>query len=97
LAGFYAASQGASTLGIEASIVAFSEGGPWLEAVVAYLDITRSWFGELLLERLPEWIFTPPEATYFAWLDCERLSLPEDPATCFLRHANVAVNDGATF
>jgi cystathionine beta-lyase len=95
--GFTQQAQGASTLGIEASIAAFSKAGPWLDAVVAHLDSTRRWFGELLLERLPEMTYTPPEATYFAWLDCERLSLPEDPATFFLRHANVAVNDGATF
>jgi cystathionine beta-lyase len=89
--------QGASTLGIEASIAAFSEGGPWLDAVVAYLDTTRRWFRELLLERLPDVTFAPPEATYFAWLDCGQLSLPDAPAAFFLRQANVAVNDGATF
>jgi cysteine-S-conjugate beta-lyase len=89
--------QGASTLGIEASVAAFSDGGPWLDSVMAYLDTTRRWFGTLLFEHLPELRFTTPEATYFAWLNCERLSLPQEPAAFFLRHGNVALNEGATF
>jgi cysteine-S-conjugate beta-lyase len=89
--------QGASTFGIEASVAAFSDGAPWLDDVLDYLDTTRRWFGGLLHEHLPELAYTPPEATYFAWLNCERLSLPEDPAAFFLRYGNVAVNEGAKF
>jgi cystathionine beta-lyase len=95
--GFTQQAQGASTLGIEASVAAFSDGSLWLDSVVAYLDTTRRWFGDLLDERLPELRYTPPEATYFAWLDCERLSLPEKPAAFFLRHGNIAINEGVTF
>jgi cysteine-S-conjugate beta-lyase len=50
-----------------------------------------------LLERLPELTSTPPETTHSAWLDCERVSLPENPTTFFLRHASVVVNDVVTF
>jgi cysteine-S-conjugate beta-lyase len=95
--GFTQQAQGASTLGIEASVAAFSDGASWLDDVLAYLDTTRRWFGVLLHEHLPELQYTPPEATYFAWIDCQRLALPEDPAAFFLRYGDVAVNEGAKF
>jgi len=52
---------------------------------------------DLLAESMPEVRYTPPEATYFAWLDCRALALPIDPATFFLMNARVAVNDGPRF
>jgi len=89
--------HGASTLGIEASVAAFAAGQPWLDAAMTYLDRTRTWLSDLLAESMPEVRYTPPEATYFAWLDCRALALPIDPATFFLMNARVAVNDGPRF
>jgi len=89
--------HGASTLGIEASVAAFTDGQPWLDAALGYLDETRTWFTEVLAEQMPQVRYTPPEATYLAWLDCCELNLPVEPATFFLDNARVACNDGPSF
>lgn len=89
--------HGASTIGIEANRAAFASGGPWLESAVDYLDGTRTWFADVLAEHLPQVRYTPPEATYFAWLDCRRLDLPAEPSQFFLERARVAVNPGSAF
>lgn len=89
--------HGASTLGITASIAAFTEGEPWLDAALAYLDETRTWLHGPLAEHLPGVRYTPPEATYLAWLDCRALDLPEEPADHLLEHGKVQIIQGNKF
>lgn len=89
-------SGGASILGILANRVAYAEGQPWLDVVIGYLDGNRTLLADLLAAHLPRVGYTMPEATYLAWLDCRALGL-EDPAAFFLKHAKVAVRDGAGF
>jgi cysteine-S-conjugate beta-lyase len=86
--------HGASTLGVLAATAAYTEGGPWLADVLAYLDGNRRRLGELLAEHLPQVRWTPPEGTYLAWLDCRGLSLPGSPGAFFLERAGVAFVDG---
>ncbi|MGY1638383.1 MalY/PatB family protein [Geodermatophilus sp. SYSU D00742] len=86
--------HGASTLGVLAATAAYTEGGPWLADVLAYLDGNRHRLGELLAEHLPHVRWTPPEGTYLAWLDCRALGLPTSPGAYFLEHAGVAFVDG---
>lgn len=89
--------HGVSPLGIVAGRAAFTSGEPWLRQALDYLDHTRAWLTEVLAEHLPQVGYTPPEATYFAWLDCRKLALPTDPAEFFLERARVAVNPGPAF
>jgi cysteine-S-conjugate beta-lyase len=84
-------------LGVVASIAAFEQGGPWLEAVVSHLDHNRRSLDSLLRSRLPEVVYVQPEAGYLAWLDCRRLELGEDPAAAFLEHGRVALSPGPSF
>lgn len=84
-------------LGVVASIAAFEQGGPWLEAVVSQLDRNRRGLAALLGERLPGVDYVPPQAGYLAWLDCRRLELGEDPAAAFLEHGRVALSPGPSF
>ena len=88
------ASHGASTLGVIANTVAYREGREWLDATVAYYDTNRLLLGELLAERLPEVVYTPPEGSYIAWLDVRALDLGDDPATALQKRANLSVTDG---
>lgn len=88
---------GASIIGIEATEAAFTEGGPWIERVVGYLDGNRRLLGDLLQEHLPEVVYAMPEATYLAWLDCRPLNLEPDPYTFFLEQAKVAFSAGPNF
>lgn len=89
--------HGASTLGIVGSIAAFTEGEPWLDAALAYLDETRTWLPGPLAEHLPGVRYTPPEATYLAWLDFRALDLPEEPADHLLEHGKVQIIQGNKF
>ncbi len=84
-------------LGAIASVAAFREGGPWLDAVLAVLDGNRALLRELLAERLPEVGYRPPRAGYLAWLDMRELGLGEDPAAAILERGGLALNSGPTF
>ncbi len=87
---------GVSPLGLLANRVAFEQGEPWLDKIVAYLDGNRSLLARLLAERLPQVRYVAPEGTYLAWLDCRALGLAA-PAVFFLERAKVALSDGAAF
>lgn len=89
--------KGASTIGIRANVAAYRHGAPWLAEVTAYLDGNRRLLETLLSQRLPDVGYRPPEATYFAWLDCRRLELGLEPAAFFLDRARVAMVAGTSF
>jgi cystathionine beta-lyase len=86
--------HGASNPGIVANIAAYTEGGPWLEAVLSQLDGNRTLLGELLAEHLPGARYRAPEGTYLAWLDLRDTGLGDHPGEFFLEHAGVALTDG---
>ena len=87
-----------STAGADATIAAWREGQPWLDAVLTRLGANR--------ERLARWVEEEgagirhhrPEATYLAWLDCGRAGLPgASPQRFFLDEARVALGAGSDF
>jgi len=84
-------------LGVLGTVAAFSEGGAWLDALVAHLDRNRALLARLLAECLPEVGFVPPQASYLAWLDCRSLGLGDDPARAFLARGRVALTRGLDF
>lgn len=88
-----AVEHGASNPGVVANTVAFGEGGPWLDEVLAYLDGNRRLLAELVEAHLPGVEVTLPEGTYLAWLDCRALDL-DDPGAYFLERAGVALTSG---
>lgn len=102
--------HGASHLAAIAHTAALSQGGDWLDALLAGLDAKRHLLGELLATELPEVPYTPPEATFLAWLDCRGLGLPDGagadpglvtlmtgPAASFLAECRVALSAGPAF
>ncbi len=86
----------ANLFGAEAARVAWTEGEPWLEAVMQHLDRMRHLTAELLAEHLPGIVYTPPAATYLAWLDCRALDLGDDPSRAFAARG-VQLNEGPEF
>lgn len=82
----------AGYLGAVAARAAFTEGDEWLDAVLATLDENKRLLGELLP---PEIGYTPPQASFLAWLDCR--SVGEDPAAVFLERGRVALSRGLDF
>lgn len=89
---------GANTMGVAASLAAWRDGEPWLDALVGYLRANR----DLVVEAVGtmDGLSTvAPEATYLSWIDCRALAAERgvtDPAAFFLHHG-VALNDGAEF
>jgi cystathionine beta-lyase len=76
---------------------AFRDGGPWLDAVLAYLrgnvDLVRD-----RLREIPEAGLIEPEGTFLMWLDFRRLGLSPEDLTAFLRReAKWAVTRGQAF
>jgi cystathionine beta-lyase len=77
-----------------ATQAAYESGGPWLDALIAYLRGNRD-----LLERevadMPGLSVAHVEATYLAWIDARESGLAE-PAKTFEK-AGVGLSDGAEF
>ena len=87
----------ASLLGGFATAVAFSEGTPWLDAVLENLDHNRKMIKDLLDAKLPSVRYHIPQNSYLAWLDLEALALGEDPSATLVEKGKVAFNAGHTF
>jgi cystathionine beta-lyase len=84
-------------LGVLASLAAFTDGGPWLDRLLARLDANRRLLAERLAEQVPAIGYVPPQAGYLAWLDCRALRLGDDPAAALLEHGRVALSSGPSF
>lgn len=83
-----------ATPGVVATIAAYTQGQPWLDEVLEYLDGTRSALAEAVATHLPGVGHLPAQGTYLAWLETENLGL-DNPQQFFLEHARVALTDGA--
>ena len=83
-------------MGAAAAEAAWRDGDKWLTAVLAHLDRQRALLGSLLGELLPGVVYTPPAATYLAWLDCRALGLGDDPSVTFLERG-VRLSEGPNF
>jgi cystathionine beta-lyase len=85
-------------LGILATLAAWTpEGDEWLDACRTVLDGNRRLIATRLAGAHTGIRYTPPPATYLAWLDCRALPLDGDPALWLLRQARVAVSSGTNF
>jgi cystathionine beta-lyase len=84
--------------GVDATVAAWREAQPWLDAVMEVLLANRDRVAAWAAAQAPAIGHHPPEATYLAWLDCR--DLPEDgmaPQEFFLERARVALHPGADF
>ncbi|WP_084039099.1 MalY/PatB family protein [Demequina sp. NBRC 110053] len=91
------AHHGPTHFGVLAQTVAYRDGEPWLDALLAGLDHNRRLLATLIDEHLAGAGYRLPEATYLTWIDCRELDIEGDPSAHFLEHARVAVNSGPTF
>ncbi|HET9661652.1 MAG TPA: aminotransferase class I/II-fold pyridoxal phosphate-dependent enzyme [Thermomicrobiales bacterium] len=76
---------------------AYSEARSWLDAAIAGIDENRRLLADLIQTHLPAARYTPPEATYLAWIDCRELGLGDDPAKVFLDLGRVGLSSGIPF
>ena len=87
----------ASHLGVIAQIAAYNDGDGWLDETLAQISTNAHLLGDLLAREIPAIRYTPPEASYLAWLDCRELGLGDAPAIAFREQGRVALNDGCEF
>ncbi|MEN9936559.1 MAG: hypothetical protein RLZZ387_3138 [Chloroflexota bacterium] len=84
-------------MGPLATLAAYTEGGPWLEALLPYLAANRDLYVSYLVEHMPQLRTTVPEATYLGWIDCRGAGITGDPYAFFLKEGKVALSRGADF
>jgi cystathionine beta-lyase len=85
-----------NAMGLEATQVAYAQGGEWLAQVQAYLQANRNYLADALKTRFPGIQMHLPQSTYLAWLDCSGLGLV-NPQKFFLEKAKVALSAGPEF
>lgn len=67
----------ANTLGLAATKAAYEHGGPWLDALLEYLEGNWAFLREFLEGRIPQLKLVEAEGTYLAWIDCRELGLDD--------------------
>ena len=85
-----------NVMAVTAAVAAWTDGGPWLDAVLDVIDENRHALVELLDRHLPGAVCRPLQATYLAWVDCRALNLGDDPAETF-RERGVELSPGPQF
>jgi len=88
---------GVNVLGQVAALAAFREGGPWLDAALAYLRGNRDHLLARLAAEAPAVRAYAPEGTYLVWLDFRATGLGDDPAAALLERGRVGLNAGADY
>ena len=77
--------------------VAYKDGGPWLDAAIAYIEGNLS-LVRARLSDIPEASLIEPEGTFLIWLDFRQLGLSPSELTEFLRcEAGWAITRGIAF
>jgi cystathionine beta-lyase len=84
--------------GIDATVAAWREGQPWLDAVMEVLCANRDRVAAWAAGLAPAIRHHPPEATFLAWLDCAGVATGgAPPQRHFLERARVALHSGVEF
>lgn len=86
-----------NAIGVDATVAAWSEGQPWLDAVVAHLQRSRDRLVDRLRAEAPEIRCHAPDGTFLAWLDCTGLNFNTSAFDFFHDHARIAFSAGETF
>lgn len=86
-----------NSLGIDATVAAWTQGQPWLDAVLAHLQTARDHLCSRLATELPGIRFQLPEATYLLWMDCTDLGIAGSAGDFFLDRARVGFSKGEDF
>ncbi|MCA0186455.1 MAG: PatB family C-S lyase [Proteobacteria bacterium] len=87
-----------NVLGLTATEVAYRDGGPWREALLATLRANAARV-QTVIGGLPGLITTPVDATYLAWIDCRDFLAARGiaNAAAFFEAAGVGLSDGKDF
>lgn len=61
------------TLGLVANHAALTEGEPWLEQLLPYIDANQDFAESYITENVPHVHYTKAEGTYLAWVDVREI------------------------
>jgi len=97
-----------NTLGVVAARAALSEGEPWLNQLVPYIEGNHEFVEKFVRDNIPLFRYQKPGGTYLAWLDVgpalDRLGAPQGKATptanlqnLLARKAKVLINPGINY
>jgi len=88
----------ANPFSIVAFEAAYRHGGPWLDALLDYLQGNVDLACAFLADQVPELRVDRPEGTYLLWLDCRALGLGDAQLKeFFIREGRVGMNPGSSF
>ncbi len=62
-----------NTLGVVANQAALTEGAPWLDALLPYIDANHDFAETFIREKIPMVKYTKAQGTYLAWLDVSQV------------------------
>lgn len=80
---------------VEAAIAAFTEGGPWLTALLEYIEENKRFVNSFLERELSQLKATPSESTYLLWIDCRKILGNTAELSKFLReHTGLYLSAG---
>lgn len=81
-----------------ATIAAFTQGNPWREQMLRYVEGNVDFVIDYCAREMPEIKPLRPQASFLVWLDCRGLGMNQpDMVELFVDGAKVALNDGAMF
>lgn len=87
-----------NTFGLRAMEAAFTQGEPWLDALLEYLEGNYRLVRDDCAEHLPRVRPSPLEGTYLVWLDFRSYGFsPQELKDCIIQKARLGLNDGPTF
>ncbi|MFE8972845.1 MalY/PatB family protein [Streptomyces cyaneofuscatus] len=87
-----------AVLSLTAHIAAYREGGPWLDAVRAYVAGNLAYVAERLATGLPELGWEPPQAGYLAWIDLRAAGVDDaELQRVLVERERVAIMGGAVY
>jgi cystathionine beta-lyase len=86
-----------NAIGVDATVAAWTQGQPWLDAVLAHLLRARDRMVDTLRREVPEIRCHAPDGTFLAWLDCTGLNLKTSAFDFFHDQARIAFSAGETF
>ncbi len=87
-----------AVMAVAATIAAYREGAPWLDALRDYLKQNMQHIALRLNAAFPNLDWQPPAATYLAWIDLNPLGIDEQALQQqLIHHYKVAVMPGSTY
>lgn len=81
-----------------APVVAFQQGGDWLDELKEYLWENRKYAEEYIAREIPQVSAVKGQATYLLWIDCTGIAKKDTKFSSFIReNSGLYLSDGAEY